>query len=256
MNAHRMATDAASLVPFSGAALQVYAQPIRFVSEPRPTGGRGPWFEILLRGPFASPEAFVLTHYAAGNAVALDTAVFELAVPKFRSGAHYSINVALESLASEDFIAPVLDLLHRHRVASECVVLELVSRDGASSTTWHRAIETITFLSRHFGVQTALDDILPLEEFALYEPFRYVKFSTEMTAALLQGNVSHSISALLEYASETRDLDLVAEGIETAQALEGLRTRLPLVTYWQGFHDDGRPAPLRPSADDVVRRRV
>lgn len=235
---------------FDPSTLSVYVQPIRSLASLHATDVREPWSEVLLRGPFVSPEPFVAALYDAGLSVELDLAVLNLAVPRFRPGFHYSVNVSIASLAQRPFVSELLDLLHRFNVSPTHLVLELVERQRAESGDWAAALESIHYLRRHFGMAVAIDDIEPEEIYVHYAPFRYVKLSAAMTASMIRGEVPPSITGLLRY--DDSPVDLVAEGVESAADLQQIKACLPRLAYWQGFHLNGRPAPFRPLAERAV----
>lgn len=233
-------------------SLSVYVQPIRSLAPMRANGVREPWYEVLLRGPFISPEPFVAGHYEAGRSVELDLAVLNLAVPRFRPTQHYSVNVSVMSLARKDFVSALLDLLHRCDVSPTHLVLELVARQSADERAWGPALDAIHYLKKHFGLMVAIDDIEPDEVYVHYAPFRYVKLSTELTAAMIAGECPAAVAGVLRY--DDSMVELIAEGVESAEALAQIRAKIPRLAYWQGYHLNGRPAPFRPTVERCSSR--
>jgi len=228
------------------AGFSLVTQPIRPVERAGARFTRLPWSEVLMRPIDGTPpDQYVARAYAAGKAVELDMAVVRAAFPRMRRHCHYSINLALESLATPSFVAGLVRLLADR--PPNRLVIEIVEREQASSSTWTRAATALADLRANGALAVALDDLAEHEPWQLIQLrglIDVVKFDCRATATMLATRTLAPLAVDLLRALGGNP-EIVAEGIEDAAAFAALRTVGPTpVAYWQGFYDGGIPADM------------
>ena len=223
--------------------LELAYQPIINVESGETTG-----LETLLRwrtseGEPVSPADFIPVAEASGLIVPLGAWVLERAcadaVPL--GDIMVGVNVSAVQLRTPDFVGTVAGALARTGLPAERLVLELT--ESALMDDVDGVRETFEAL-RALGISIAIDDFgtgfsslstladLPVDVLKLDRSFINAMADSPAHQALVGGVVS---------LAERMGLPVVAEGVETQEQFEALRT---LGCRWaQGYHL-GRPAPL------------
>ena len=223
--------------------LELAYQPIVNVESGETTG-----VETLLRwrtseGEPVPPADFIPVAEASGLIVPLGAWVLERAcadaVPL--GDLTVAVNVSAVQLRTPDFVGTVAGALERSGLPAERLVVELTESALMDDVAGVR--ETFEAL-RALGVSIAIDDFgtgfsslatladLPVDVLKLDRSFINAMVDSPAHEALVGGVVS---------LAERMGLPVVAEGVETAEQFEALRT---LGCRWaQGYHL-GRPGPL------------
>jgi diguanylate cyclase (GGDEF)-like protein len=204
--------------------------------------------ETLLRwrtadGEMVSPADFIPVAEASGLIVPLGAWVLERACADAAGlgDLTVAVNVSAVQLRTPDFVGTVAGALERSGLAPERLTIELTESALMDDVDGVReAFEAL----RALGVSIAIDDFgtgfsslstladLPVDVLKLDRSFICAMVDSPAHQALVGGVVS---------LAERMGLPVVAEGVETAEQLEALRT---LGCRWaQGYHL-GRPAPL------------
>jgi diguanylate cyclase (GGDEF)-like protein/PAS domain S-box-containing protein len=223
--------------------LDLAYQPIVSVESGETTG-----LETLLRwrtseGEAVSPADFIPVAEASGLIVPLGAWVLERAcadaVPL--GDLTVAVNVSAVQLRTPDFVGTVAGALERSGLPAERLVVELTESALMDDVAGVR--DTFEAL-RALGVRIAIDDFgtgfsslatladLPVDVLKLDRSFINAMVASPAHQALVGGVVS---------LADRMGLPVVAEGVETAEQFEALRT---LGCRWaQGYHL-GRPGPL------------
>lgn len=187
--------------------------------------------------PVRTPDRWFAEAHRVGLGVELELAAVRRALalfPQLPSGIHLALNVG-PSAAADPNLGELLGGVEASRV-----VLELTEHVEIDD---YPALREALNRYRRCGVKLAADDtgagVSGLTHILRLAP-DYIKLDRELTLGIELDPVRRSLaSALVAFASES-GAEVVAEGIETADALEVL-TSLG-VTYGQGYHL-GRPGP-------------
>jgi EAL domain-containing protein (putative c-di-GMP-specific phosphodiesterase class I) len=209
--------------------------------------------EALLRwrtreGVRVPPGDFIPVAEASGLIVPLGAWVLERACADVAAlgDITVAVNVSAVQLRTPDFVGTVAGALERTGLAPERLTIELTESALMDDVAGVR--ETFEAL-RALGVSIAIDDFgtgfsslatladLPVDVLKLDRSFIGAMIDSPAHEALVGGVVSMA---------DRMDLPVVAEGVETAEQLDALRT---LGCRWaQGYHL-GRPAPLTALVD-------
>lgn len=217
-------------------ALSVVVQPIFRLDTKQLFGA-----EALARfagPPVHPPDLWFTEAHRVGLGVQLELMAARHALdllPQLPPGAHLAVNVG-PAAAADPNLSELLDAVDASRVVLE--LTEHVEIDDYP--TLRRALSSY----RHRGVKLAADDtgagVSGLTHILRLAP-DYIKLDRELTQSIELDPVRRSLaSALVAFASES-GAQVVAEGIETEEALRVL-TDLG-VTYGQGYHL-GRPVRI------------
>ncbi len=227
-------------------ALALQAQ--HAVAEPRHAG-----FEALVRwenqGRLMLPGAFVPIAEETGLIVPLGRAVMRQAFAHLRhmldlglEPGWMAINVAAAQLKEASFVTELANLLQAHRIEPRRIELE-ITEGVLLDRAGERIAETLAAVHR-LGVSIALDDFgtgyaslkhlnrFPVDRLKIDQSFVRDIGSDPQDAAIARAviNLAHSLG-----------MDVVAEGVETAEQLAFLR--LHGCDFAQGYLL-GRPVPL------------
>jgi EAL domain-containing protein (putative c-di-GMP-specific phosphodiesterase class I) len=153
---------------------------------------------------------------------------------------HVSVNVSVRQFHHPDLLHDVADALHRSGLPADLLTLEMTESLFASDTQEVTAkLERL----RDLGVRLALDDfgtgyssLSYLRDF----PFDILKIDKSFIEGIDVNRQNQAVARAIVTLGQTLDLDLVAEGIETAGELLSLEDLG--VHLGQGYHL-GRPGP-------------
>lgn len=188
--------------------------------------------------PVRPPDQWFAEAHGVGLGVELELAAVRRALTLFAqlpSDIHVAVNVG-PAAAADPHLSDLLETVEASRV-----VLELTEHVEIDD---YPALRQALNRYRRCGVKLAADDtgagVSGLTHILRLAP-DYIKLDRELTLGIEFDPVRRSLaSALVAFASES-GAEVVAEGIETADALDVLTTLG--VTYGQGYHL-GRPGPV------------
>lgn len=230
-------------------AFDLYAQPISSLKE----SSQAPRFEVLLRMREGSQLHTPATFFnAAENSKllpeldcwvigALLKTLRKRAVTVRTSGLEFSINIAGQSLATEQFSEFIIAEVLRSAIPASLLVFEISERTALEHED---AMEVLSARLRDVGCRIALDNcrsglgtLDPLNKW----PVSRVKIDGSLIRNVTISQRSASqVRAVAQIAAE-RGIETVAEGVENQSIQDRL---LDLgIDYAQGFHL-GKPAPL------------
>ena len=144
-----------------------------------------------------------------------------------------SVNVSMRQIASPQLVGDVVDALAASRLDPDTVTLEVTE-----SVLMRDAEATVAHLCRlkELGVKIAIDDFGSGQSSLTYLrrfPIDELKIDRSFIAAIDGSRESTALLHALVELGRTLGLSIVAEGIETCNQLEGLRSEH--CTYGQGF---------------------
>jgi EAL domain-containing protein (putative c-di-GMP-specific phosphodiesterase class I) len=215
---------------------------------------RSPRFEVLLRMREGSKLHTPATFFnAAENSkllpevdcwviTALMQTLRKRAVTVRASGLEFSINIAGQSLATEQFSEFIVAEVCRSAIPAGLLVFEISERTALEHED---AMEVLSARLRDIGCRIALDNCR--SGLGTLDPFNKWPVSRVKIDASLIRNVATSarsasqIRAVAQIAAD-RGIETVAEGVETQMIHERLLEMG--IDYAQGFHL-GRPEPLQ-----------
>jgi diguanylate cyclase (GGDEF)-like protein len=225
----------------------VYYQPIFHARSLELAG-----FEALMRWRhptrgFVSPDLFISIAEETGQIVELGEWVLNTALDAARQwpkSVRVSVNLSPRQFAVGDIVARITGALERSGLAPGRLTLELT--EGVLVNDSDRALSVLSELKRN-GIRIALDDfgtgyssLSYLRKF----PFDGLKIDKSFVMATTQDEDARTIVRAIIALAANLDLNVVAEGVETTEHLELLRSAgCPQV---QGYLL-GRPMP----ADEV-----
>jgi diguanylate cyclase (GGDEF)-like protein len=208
-------------------ALAAVYQPIYDLQTGRPVG-----FEGLVRpaesSGFHDAEALFVAAETADRTVELDLACIEVVVagaPREGTTEYLSLNISPRTLETEQFrVSDVLTRLAPHGIDPRRVVLELTEREGIAD------IERLRInleACRSAGMRIAADDVGAGH--AGLRLLSEVQFDIiKVDLSLVQGGVlresTHAVLQALRDLTDRGHMVLVAEGIETREQLEVVRS--------------------------------
>lgn len=229
---------------FTENRFKLYRQPI--VALKRDTEDRH--YEILLRlvdgGEVVSPANFFPAAERYGLAPNFDRWVLRTLFAYLRSHpqdrAQYSVNLSGKTLADEDFLAVVSDLLENSGVAGSRITFEITETAAVNNLLLaRRFIESL----RGRGCRFALDDFgCGMSSFSYLRelPVDYLKIDGAFVRGLAEP-VNYVIVSAIAKIGRQLNIQTVAEQVESAEVVTQMR-RLG-VDYVQGYAT-GRPQPL------------
>jgi diguanylate cyclase (GGDEF)-like protein len=139
--------------------------------------------------------------------------------PQGATSPYVAINISGRQLASPELIDDVVDAIARHGVDASKITLELTETVLVADAS---AIARLTALKR-LGVRIALDDFgtgyTSVAQLGLF-PIDILKIDRSYIAAM--GTSDHLVQMMIQM-GHTYALQVVAEGVEAAAQLEGLR---------------------------------
>jgi diguanylate cyclase (GGDEF)-like protein/PAS domain S-box-containing protein len=213
--------------------------------------GRIDGYEALLRWQhphrgLVSPADFIPLTEASGLIVPLGRWVLREATlqaatwqnPADPDGVHVSVNVSVRQFRHPELLHDVADALHRSGLRAHLLTLEITESLFASD------IPDVTDKLRRLkdlGVRLALDDFgtgYSSLSYLRHFPFDILKIDRSFVEGIDGDRQNQAVAGAIVTLGQTLELDLVAEGIETAGELASLE-RLG-VHLGQGFHL-GRP---------------
>lgn len=218
----------------AGDQLRLEYQPIVQLATDRLRG-----FEALLRWEHPTlgrlgPDRFIPAAESTGLVVQIGAWVLERAVSamaRWRDELPHdpplsmAVNVSAKQLVDPTFVDLVRDVVARHRIDPQLLVLELTETSLISQA---EVVASRMQELREVGVRLAIDDFgtgySSLNHLRRF-PVDIVKIDREFTSMIeAADDVPVIIRALLDL-SRTLGLEVVAEGVETEAQLDGLRSQ-------------------------------
>jgi EAL domain-containing protein (putative c-di-GMP-specific phosphodiesterase class I)/CheY-like chemotaxis protein len=219
-----------------GPSLHMVFQPIVEL-----TGGTIVSVEALSRfadKPRKMPEAWFAEAAKVGLLAELELAAIDRALGELHripSRVSLSINVSPQTMASEELASLLADVDARR------LVLEMTEQSPVEDYT---ALAARLLPLRERGIRLAIDDVgagySSLERVVKLGP-DYMKLDRSTVTGVAGDPVRRSLIERLVSFSDEVGISVIAEGVETQEDLEVLRTLY--VPYGQGYHL-GRPGPL------------
>jgi diguanylate cyclase (GGDEF)-like protein len=232
---HGAADDTRSTVELAAAVakiakkktLSAVYQPIFDLATGDPIG-----YEGLVRprenSGFSGAESLFVAAEATDRTVELDMACVEVVVANAHlkgAGQYLSLNISPRTLETEQFrVSDLLSRLEPHGIPPERIVVELTERESIADLD--RLVSNLN-ACRAAGMRIAADDVGAGS--AGLRLLAQVSFDiVKVDLALVQGGVLHdsalAVLRALRDLTDTTHAQLVAEGIETAEQLEVVRS--------------------------------
>jgi diguanylate cyclase (GGDEF)-like protein len=202
-------------------------QPIYDLQTGRPVG-----FEGLVRpaesAGFHGAESLFVAAEATDRTVELDMACVEVvaaSAPREVTTEYLSLNISPRTLETEQFrVSDLLSRLAPHRIDPRCVVLELTEREGIEDID---RLRTNLAACRSAGMRIAADDVgAGHAGLRLLSEVQFDMIKVDLS--LVQGGVlresTHAVLQALRDLTDRGHMILVAEGIETREQLEVVRS--------------------------------
>lgn len=247
--AANLSMDARVRAALRDSTFDLYAQPISALRE----SGQSPRFEVLLRmregTQLHTPATFLNAAENSRLLPELDCWVIGALLKTLRkravtvrtSGLEFSINIAGQSLATEQFSEFIVAEVLRSAIPASLLVFEISERTALEHED---AMEMLSARLRDVGCRIALDNcrsglgtLDPLSRW----PVSRVKIDGSLIRNIAVSQRSASqVRAVAQIAAE-RGIETVAEGVEDQYVQDRLLDMG--IDYAQGFHL-GRPAPL------------
>ncbi len=199
--------------------------------------------------PHATPDRWFAEAWRVGLGIELEIAAVRGAIaqmPNLPEKAYLSFNVSPETLQSEAFTEAV------SRVPGDRIVVEVT--EHAAVKEYEPLIDAIERLRRQ-GIRLAVDDVgagySGLNHIVRVAP-SMLKLDLGLTRDVDRDRVKQALAAASVVFASRVGLDIVSEGVETAQEAEALR--LLGIRYGQGYHF-ARPGPFPLKlSEDAFRR--
>lgn len=205
------------------------------------------------RGPIR-PDHFIPALEEAGQIEKLTLFVLETAIRDFAAigGIGVAVNLSTRMLGADRVVEPVRALLERYSLPAHLLTLEITE---SAVLTGEGAIDELHRL-RDMGVKISIDDYgtgqstlnylkrLPATELKVDQSFVRVVLTSRADAVMIKSTISlaHELG-----------LKVVAEGVETADVLEALRSLDCDII--QGYHI-GKPVPFADFVSEIAQEIV
>lgn len=191
-------------------------------------------FETLSRWRFngeeISPEEFVKVAESTGSVQSLDlqilreAALFSTQMERETAvEVPFSVNLSAKSFCSGTLLEGIQDVLFETGLPPARLTLEIT--ETAAIENW-KLVQTVLSSLREFGVRTSLDDFgtgYSSLVYLLRMKFDEIKIDREFVRDIEPENENHKLLRHLSEMAESLGIDLVIEGIETAQQVELIR---------------------------------
>ena len=239
--------------------VEVFLQPIYSNKDGKFTSA-----EALVRirekdGRLLSPGLFIPIAEVNGQIIELGDRVLEKVCECFKNtdildlGIHYiEVNLSVVQCEMENLADRVIEIVKRYEIEPSRINLEITETASISARTV--LLENMKKLI-DYGFTFSLDDFGKGESNLMYiveMPVSLVKLDYDMSKAFFNSiKAKHVVRAVVGMAHDL-DLQLVAEGIETIEEIEGINQEG--VDYIQGYYYS-RPLPM-PEFLDFLRKNV
>jgi diguanylate cyclase (GGDEF)-like protein len=234
--------------------LQLYAQPIVSVADPRVTGAH---LELLLRlvderGALVQPMAFIPAAERYGLMTAIDRWVVaeafmrysELAAAGRISGREiWAINLSGATLGDEEFPAFVKRQFELHQLRFDAICFEVTETAAIGNLARARSFMQEM---KALGCRFALDDFgAGASSFSYLQnlPVDYLKIDASFVTDIMGSPVKDAMVRAINQIGHVMNIRTIAEGVESAELLTVLGAIG--VDYAQGYAI-GRPQPFVP----------
>jgi len=180
---------------------------------------------------FVPPDRFIALAEHTGMIVPLgkwiiDTACRELATFIARGAPtdfKLHVNISAVQLQQSDFARHLLECIHRYELANSNICIEITESVLLHDT--HRIVEVLAYL-RRLGISVAIDDFGSGYSSLSYLhslPFDCLKIDRGFVRNVLEDKKSEAVIASVLMLSQSFNVPLVAEGVETAEMAAKLR---------------------------------
>ena len=247
LNRRREDMSRASLIRWAldNDRFELFAQPIVPLCQREASGHR---YEILLRmvgmdGDYLQPEAFIPAAEHYGLMVKIDRWVLRQSLQLLAERPHDCININLSglSLNERDTFEFIKSLLVASPIEPENICFEITETAAIRCLS---AAKCLIKELRKTGCRFALDDFgNGLSSFSYLKqlPVDYLKIDGAFIRDILNDKHSWTMVRAIHQIAKSLDLETVAEGVESDEAVETLRTIG--IDFVQGFAI-GRPEPM------------
>lgn len=228
--------------------VEVYLQPIYSNTERKFTSA-----EALVRirktdGSLLSPGIFIPIAESSGQIVRIGERVFEKVCGFLKNtnvvslGIHYiEVNLSVVQCEMEDLADRLISIIERYGIESSLINLEIT--ETASVTSRNVLLRNMEKLI-DYGFTFSLDDFGKGESNLMYVvdmPVSIIKLDYDMTKAFFSSSKAKQVVRAVVAMAHGMDLKLVAEGIETADEIDGMYRES--IDYIQGFYYS-KPLPM------------
>jgi len=233
--------------------VEIFLQPIYRVAEKCFKSA-----EVLVRirkedGSLLMPGEFIPVAEENGDILELGYKIFEQACRFLQAngslGLEYlEINLSVVQCEDENLAGRLIDLMDYYKVNPQQINLEIT--ETASVKAKHMLQKNMTKLME-YGVSFSLDDFGKGESNLMYVvdlPVSIIKFDMDMTKAFFKNEKAQKVVKAVVAMAHEMNLKLVAEGIETANELEGMMSQN--IDYIQGYFFS-KPLPQKEFVDFI-----
>lgn len=228
--------------------VEVFLQPIYSNSEQRFTSA-----EALVRirktdGSLLPPDLFIPFAESSGQIVKLGERVFEKVCDFLKNtnavqlGVHYvEVNLSVVQCEMEDLADRLISIIGKYGIDPHLINLEIT--ESASVTSRSILLKNMEKLI-DYGFTFSLDDFGKGQSNLMYVvemPVSIIKLDYDMSKAFFSSPKAKQVVRAVVAMAHGMNLKLVAEGIETADEIDGMSSEK--IDYIQGYYYS-RPLPM------------
>ena len=228
--------------------VEVYLQPIYSNTEQKFTSA-----EALVRirktdGSLLSPGSFIPVAESSGQIVGIGERVLEKVCDFLKNtnavslGIHYiEVNLSVVQCEMKELADRLIAIIERYGIESSLINLEIT--ESASVTSRNVLLRNMEKLI-DYGFTFSLDDFGKGESNLMYVvdmPVSIIKLDYDMSKAFFSSPKAKQVVRAVVAMAHEMDLKLVAEGIETADEIDGMYRES--IDYIQGFYYS-KPLPM------------